>query len=283
MSGDIRTGRRLLLDLRRGGSDRRMLRAVADLARLLGLSLHGLFIEDEALFAFASLPFAREIRLPTLEWMPLDAARLQEDLQQAARLMQSQLADIAGSAGIGHGFDILRGDLAAAVARLVAEGDVFAVIEATEGDLRPLALMTRTAAAVPARAPLLMLPPHFLPRRGPIVAIVANGTTEIIALGARLAAAAQEDLVILVAGSSPAISPEMTAVLAREAGLSPRAISVRTVPGGDPGHLVHALAGLHERLIVMEQPVQAEAAAGLATLCDAAILMLERSGRIDRS
>lgn len=282
MSGQIvRTGRRLLLDLRRDGADRRMLRAVADLARLLGLSLHGVFVEDEALFTLAALPFAREIRLPTLEWMPMDAARLHADLQQATGLMQRQLAEIAASAGIGHGFDVLRGDLAAAVAGLLAEGDVLAVVEMNPRERRPAGLSAPAPLALPPGAPLLMLPFHLLSRRGPVVAIVAGETPEVVGLAARLAVAAHEDLVILLTGTPPRIVPETAAALAREAGLASRAISVRTVPGVDLGHLVQALAGLHERLIVMERSAETQTAPGIATLRDVPVLMLGRPAEAD--
>lgn len=270
----MRYGRRLLLDLRRDGPDRRMLRAVADLARMLDLSLHGLFVEDEALFALAALPFARELCLPTLEWRPMDVTRLQEDLLQAAAIRHRQLAEIASSAGIGHGFDVLRGDLAAAVAAVLAEGDIFAVVETAPRTDRPAVPPVAVPLAIPPLAPLLVLPADLLPRRGPIVAIVAGETPRVIGLAARLAAAAHEDLVILLVGTPQAFVPAAAAALARQAGLAASAISLRTVPADDPALLVQALAGLHERLIVMERPAETQTARGIAAVRAVPVLML---------
>ena len=69
MSGRTQSeSRRVIVGLCYGAPDAETMRTAAEFAHLLSLNLHCLFIEDEALFALAELPFAREIRLPTHTW-----------------------------------------------------------------------------------------------------------------------------------------------------------------------------------------------------------------------
>ena len=69
MSGQAQSAyRKVIVGLCHGAADAATMRTAAEFAQLLGLDLHCLFIEDEALLALAELPFAREIRLPTHTW-----------------------------------------------------------------------------------------------------------------------------------------------------------------------------------------------------------------------
>ena len=56
-----------------------IIRVAAELAHLLGLALHGVFLEEEALPELAALPFIREFRLATRDWRKLDAERIAEE------------------------------------------------------------------------------------------------------------------------------------------------------------------------------------------------------------
>ncbi len=85
---------RLILEVCHGAADAETLRAAVEFARLLGLDLHCLFIEDEAGLALAELPFARKIRLPTHEWSPLNAETIARELRQAASQMRRLLDEV---------------------------------------------------------------------------------------------------------------------------------------------------------------------------------------------
>ena len=98
---------RIVLTLHPETGDQAWLRLATDLARLLDVGVHGLFIEDRGLLTFASLPFAREIRLPTFEWHPISAEQMARDLRQAAALMRRRLDEAARRAGVPSSFETL--------------------------------------------------------------------------------------------------------------------------------------------------------------------------------
>ena len=130
MSDQARSAyRRLILDLCHGASDAETMRAAAEFARLLGLDLYCLFIEDEALLALAELPFAREIRLLTHDWSPIDADTIEAELRQAANETRRLLDEIIQGVGISSEFAVLRGDPAACIAALCRSGDIVVIAE----------------------------------------------------------------------------------------------------------------------------------------------------------
>ena len=67
---------RVILHLRHGAAERVTIRTAAELAQMLGVALHGVFVEDAALPELATLPFIREFRLSTGSWQRLDRQRL---------------------------------------------------------------------------------------------------------------------------------------------------------------------------------------------------------------
>jgi hypothetical protein len=238
--------RRLVLDLGHGAGDAETLRAAAEFARLLGLDLHGLFIEDEALLTLADLPFAREIRLPTYQWSALDAQTVAAELRVTAARMRRLLDEITQSVGVTSVFEVLRGDPAACIAALSRAGDIVAfaepgprVIRARHGVARVEAVTDDTAASV------LLLPASPMPRNGPVVAVLTDAADHSLDVACRVAAAANEGLVVLLpeAGAEAAVRDRAQAL-----GVPPERIAVRQT--GVPG-VADALAGLRERLIVM--------------------------------
>ena len=102
--------RRLVFDLGGGTPDADTLRAVAALATALGVDLQCVFIEDEAVLALAELPFAREYRLPTGDWTPIDATTIATELRRAATQTQRLVSQTLEAAGDGQAFALLRGD-----------------------------------------------------------------------------------------------------------------------------------------------------------------------------
>ena len=120
--------RRLIIELGHGDASAEALRVAADLARLLGLDLHAVLIEDQALFDLTDLPFAREIRLPTHDWHPFNAARLADEFGHLASQARRQLAGIGALHGGVHALEVLRGDPATCIlglcrtAQLSADG-----------------------------------------------------------------------------------------------------------------------------------------------------------------
>ena len=95
--------RRVILHLHHGATERAIIRAAAELAQMLGVALHGVFLEDEALPELAELPFIREFRLGTGAWQKLDRQQLAEEQRAAAaearRLLDEAAAALWGSRG----------------------------------------------------------------------------------------------------------------------------------------------------------------------------------------
>ena len=75
---------RVILHLHQGAAERAIIRAAAELAQMLGVTLQGVFLEDEALPELAALPFIREFRLGTGAWHKLDRRQIAEEQRAAA-------------------------------------------------------------------------------------------------------------------------------------------------------------------------------------------------------
>ena len=88
---------RVILHLRHGAAERAIIRAAAELAQMLGVALHGVFLEDEALPELAALPFIREFRLGTGAWHKLDRQQIAAE-QHAAATEARRLLDEAAAA-----------------------------------------------------------------------------------------------------------------------------------------------------------------------------------------
>ena len=115
---------RIVLHLRYGSVERTTIRAAAELARMLGLVLHGVFLQDEALAQLVALPFVREFRLSTGAWQALDARRVAEEQRQAADQARLLLDEAAAAFGVSSLFNL--GDELSLVSR---HGDILVVAQ----------------------------------------------------------------------------------------------------------------------------------------------------------
>lgn len=273
--------RRLILDLYHGAADVNLLRASAELARFLGLDLHCLFIEDEALLALAELPFAREIRLPAHRWTPIDTISLSDDLRQAAAQTRRRLDDIIRNAGVASAFEVLRGDPAECIAGVCRAGDIVVVVEPGPPVLHGAHRLQAAAYASPAS--VLLLPVRLKPRAGPVVAVLTHAADPSLAVACRLALAAGEDLAILLpdrdGAAASAAAPDQATGLAIALGLRHDRISVRRIHDTTAENITHALTGLRERLIVMTRSAspasEAPAASRIAADLGVPVLLIE--------
>ena len=218
---------RLILDLCHGAADAETVRAAVEFAQLLGLDLHCLFIEDEAVLALAELPFAREIRLPTHEWSPLNAETIARELRQAASQMRRLLDEVLRGVGVASDFEVLRGDPAACIAAVCQTGDIVIVAEPGPPIARAAYGVTRLhTAAYASAASVLLLPARHKPRRGHVVAVLADATDGSLEVECRIATAANEDVAILVSSDGVA---KRGRERARILGLSPERITLRPI------------------------------------------------------
>ena len=230
------TYQRLVVELSHGGGA--ALRDAAEFARLLGVDLHGLFIEDESLFGLAGLPFAREFRLAGDGWAPLDTDRIESDLRHAAEAMRSRMTAIVRDMGVSNAFEVMRGDPAIVVAERTTGSDIIVIAEpaARIGPAFDRLLQAATAAA----GAVLLMPARRRRTRGPVVAIVRGSSDPALATAKAIAQAAHEKLHILT----------------------------------DQG-LPETLSGEHERLVVMTRDHNAAAAMELAATRGVPVLLVE--------
>lgn len=281
MSNTERTmHRRLIVELCHGGADARTLRAVAEFAALLELDLHGLFIEDEALLLLAELPFVREIRLPTHEWQKVEAGRIAGELRRAAENAQRLLHEIAAALGVPHAFEVRRGDPAEIIAVIASGSDIIVIAEpaAPGGRLAP-ALSRVQAAAHGSAASLLLLPAGYMPRHGPVVALVTGADDPSLVPAARAAVNTREGLLVLLPEGDAAMADR---VVERAVALGvprPR-VATRMLGGLHAEDVLHALGHVRERLMVLTRDASAAgdvaAASRIAADRGVPVLLLEQ-------
>lgn len=242
--------RRVVLHLRHGAAERALIRAAAELAQMLGVVLHGVFLEDAALSEWAELPFIREFRLAGGGWQKLDRKRLLEEQRAAAVEAERLLDEVAAALGVTQLFEIISGDPALLFAATSQTGDIIVVaqprlpaehlVHATAGWLE---------AAHGCGASVMLVPQALARRSGPVAAVVCSESDPALDIAARIAVAAGEKLLLLVWGK-----PEVAKAAvehARSVGLSPQRITTRSVREVTPEDVLQALGTGGERLVVL--------------------------------
>jgi hypothetical protein len=241
---------RVIMHLHDGAAERAIIRAAAELAQLLGLALHGVFLEEDALPELAGLPFIREFRLATGEWHKLDRAQLANEQQAAATEARRMLDEAAGALGVMQLFDVVSGDPALFITASSQAGDIIVVAQPR---LPAEALVHATAqwlqAAHACAASVMLVPRGLARRRGPVAAVVCAESDPALHIAARIAAAAGESLLLLVWGQRELANG--AAEQARAAGLASNRIVVRSIAGVMPEDVLQGLGGSNERLVVL--------------------------------
>jgi hypothetical protein len=191
--------RRLVLELCHGCADVLTMRTAAQVALMLRLDLHGLFIEDTSMLALAELPFVREIRLPTHEWQAIDAARMQAELRHTAAKARRMLSEVAAAVGVPNVFQILRGDPGDMIAGMLSADDVVVLAAPASAGARLAPGFARVHEAVGLTpASVLLLPVGFAPRRGAVVALLNSADDSSLMLAAQIAVDTKENLLLLL-------------------------------------------------------------------------------------
>jgi len=161
--------------------------SAAQLARLLGVSLFGLFIEDPDLFAAANLPFLRELDARMRAWRPLSPESLMENYEAIAQSLRRQLLQSAAVSGVSVEFAVFRGDPRA----LIASGeptDLLALFEPITNWALHKGGMAAGTVFVPRTA---------RPQPGPVVLIASTAAAPEVALASEIAENAEVGLVVV--------------------------------------------------------------------------------------
>ena len=260
MSKEPRNFKRLVLGLQPSAADRTMQLAV-ELADLLHLDLLGLFLEDTSLRDFAKISFAREFRLLGGGWHAIELDQLSHDFELAARSIERMFTDAAKHLTTRYQFEIARGPTAKTIATISRTDDIIMIVEpmspaerATEQFTWLLQAAFRSAGAV------MLVPPHVVRTKGPVVAVAATPDDPSIQAAAAIAVAAKEELVIIDVDSHDADDPYIRK-LAADTGLAIKIVAAANVTLPDPATCTQAFRQTQERLVVMTRGAFADAAA----------------------
>ena len=273
MSASI--GRRLVLDVCHGASDTETLRTAAEFARLLSLDLHCLFIEDEALLTMADLPFAREIRLPDLQWTALDPTSVADQLRTMATQTRRRVNQVLKDLGLPDHFEIIRGDPAICIGGVCRLGDVIILTEPATPTAFGLKRVREAAHA--SSASVLLLPQRHRFQSGPVTVVLSGPADGALEQACRIAMAAGQSVTVLVPATSDRAAEATLADQARRLGLPDNRLSIRPVPGTG-GQSVRQAIGLQKvSLVVLKRNIgrQADITADLDALRDLPILLLD--------
>jgi len=204
--------KRMVVGLPQTMADREAMDATANLAECLQVELLAAFIADPALYGFAELPAARELRSLGQGWQRIDAAQIKHDLEQITAIARRRFVETVGSRNIKTGFDVVTS--AQMLASLIRADDIVAVLEPAhpgERITRQFTSLLETAFATAAA--ILAVPRQILRPTGPILAVPAGADDQSTRIALEIAAALKEQL--LVATPPGALLPPE---LAAEAG-----------------------------------------------------------------
>ncbi len=239
------------------GADRDFMREAAEMARLLGLEVFGVFVEDEALHGLAAIPGAREFRLPSHEWVSIEPEQIAAELRHAATDAKQRLDTVARNSGVRWSFEVRRGDPSGVVADLLCSSDIVALSEPRQGFSGLTQSFLRAwRMACGSDASVLLLPPGRMRRHGPVVALVVGDSARGVRTATHIASIAGETLVLL----GP---PE--ARVAVPVDLPAERVRARNLADVTESALRYALGDGEERLLVLNRD-------GLDTEREAAVL-----------
>ena len=162
--------------------------SAAQLARLLGASLFGLFVENSELLAAANLPFLRELDAHMRAWRPLSHQSLVEDYTAVASALRRQLLHSAAQLGVEAEFEVFRGDPRAAVASGTVASDLVALFE-------PITNWTLYKESVAAGT--VFVPRTARPQTGPVVVIARQPQDREVQIASEIAANTNMHVVVV--------------------------------------------------------------------------------------
>lgn len=275
--------RRMVIAMLAGSCNGHGIGAAAEVAGLLGLSIEGLYIEDESLISLASLPFIREIETVSFSSRTLDPAVIENQMRLAARTFRRRLELAAGQARTSWRFENVRGEVAAIVARSVESDDIVAVLEPGGAMERAAyAAVSMRRAAIRSAGSVLYVPTRARWRAGPVVALVQSADSAVLDPAAHVAAATGDPLILLLAGKG-GIDTGLLEARCKEMGIEAAQLAIHTLADATRASLERILAPIEERLIVLDRGalgLNDEATLmALAALHKAPVLAVEPRGR----
>jgi hypothetical protein len=186
--------RRVVYGLSPGTLDRKALKYAADLARLLHLELHALFIQDVRLAALVQSGNLREFQVLQSRWRSIEGGDLRRDLELGASIVQRLFEAAANAVGVASHFEVRHGTIMEAMNSVHRAADILiAPITGTPADFTGAASRILDAALA-RRSTVLLLPRSIIRERGPVLAITDDPNDAVAAGAAAIAAAMREEI-----------------------------------------------------------------------------------------
>lgn len=253
--------RRILVALDVSKHSLAALDAAVDLAARMEAELLGIFVEDLNLLRVAGLRGARQIRYPSATTEALDLAAMERDLRVRAEQARKALSAVAERAQVPWSFRVVRGQVASEVLAAALEADLLILGKAGGSLVGRTVGSTARAAAAHAPRSLLFVEPGSL--FGPAILALHDGSTgsrQALSAAARLAKAADKDLIVLIATEGPnevdRLQKDAAALLR---GLETR-VHFRRIPGVDILSLTRAVKREGRGVLVLSSSLLGEEA-----------------------
>lgn len=184
------------------GENRASIEAAARFAAWWNAALRGVFMQDEALFNLAGLPFARHVGPSGDVSTDFDETTLLHQFEAHATRVRAALEAAAHEHAVGWSFDVVRG-LPTLATLSLDEQDLLVIEETSRPFVGDFRLDSRwLEAALEAHRPILLLRGNSTRRDGIVALIKKAGPSaeRTIAAAARLAQAGNRRLTVLLTG-----------------------------------------------------------------------------------
>lgn len=253
--------KRMVLGLPQSPGDYAAVTVTAKLAELLRIDLVAALVEDATLIDIAGMPGMRELRPLEGGWRPMVAAELAREIEHMAETARRLFAEAVRSCSIEANLSFARGSAADVITSLAMAEDIIVIIEPRNPAERVTQQFTQLVdAAFRAAAAVMIVPGAIARTAGPIVAIASAPGELSIKAALGIAAAAKERLVVVsLSGDTTAFAG--LAEQARAIGVRCETVALTPRPASASA-LAIGLAGLNERLIVMNRGTFDDALAG---------------------
>lgn len=203
--------RRILVALDASTSSLAALEAAAELAANLEAELIGLYVEDVNLLYLAGLPFAHEVRPSSAIRQRMSSDKMEQDLRLQASQARRALEAAADRAKVRWQFNIVRGQVTAAVLEAALEADLLALGRVSRPFTRSRRLGSTARAATTGTGRSVLLMPLNRDLNYPVLVTYDGSPASRQALSAagRLAKYSGDDLNVLLLSDSLEDSREL--------------------------------------------------------------------------
>jgi hypothetical protein len=242
---ESRSEQRIVLGLTATMTRREPIESAASVARWLGSRMDAVLLTDPALAAFGAIPFAREFQPLARVWRDFGMDRLADECDLVATRCRRLFDAVSEAAGVSASFHGDISDPAEAFAKFADTLDVIALPApewSGEASVEPYPGLLRAALA--SASAILFLPRGPAPRRGPVLAFV-DGNERVASLGAQIAHATNETLVLARARNATAKSKS-----AAIPGLRADQIRETAITGDPLEALRKGLREIRERIVI---------------------------------